>query len=627
MEISKFLIKLACKIFRGVLGLLFLFYPAFSFASLKYNEVNLYTHPQWLKMYYYDQKFFGTESKIQNPEFFAASDLQRARTNPQYETAEFLKLFKSNDPSLCKFPLRTKFVSELLKLPPYSTGHCEEWNKFRARINLGSVSLVFSSYYVNTPASAFGHTLLKLNQKKVPGVPKSDLLDYGLNYAANVDVDNAVVYAFKGLLGQFTGTYTLIPYYYKIREYNDYESRDLWEYELVMTSEQLDNFERHVWELGSAKFRYYYIDENCSYQILNFLDLIYDQDLMTDLKTSVIPIDTVKVFKKYPGLLKPPVLRISQREKAELYRKRLNEKNLSLLKIITENPNQYEALTKVLSTEEKMNLLDAALELNDYLRPQDLMNKDGSISKEKQNLLSLRADIAQISPEITVSDLEKRDPTLSHPSERLGLQLATQKNYGNFLKLGYRHTLHDLLDKSQGQPPHTQIEFLNGEISFYEKTEKLKVNQLTLFQVTNIAPLNPYKNSMSWYGKLGAYETFKSGKNQFDHTLLKGGMMGGGITKEFFSIFGTSGLYLREDSKSEIQLGLKSFFHFDLGFLNQLFELNYTQNFYGSDFKNFDQWSISSETRFHVKNNLSINLKGLLIEKAQLVEAGIYYYY
>lgn len=623
METSKFCIKLT----RGVLGLLFLFYPAFTYSESLYTEANLFLHPKWQKMYYYDKKLFGIESKIQNPEFFAGSDLELARTNPEYETREFLKLYKLEDPSLCKFPLRTKFVAETLNLPPYKIEKCEEWNKFKTRINMGSASLVFSSYYVNTPASAFGHTLLKLNQKKTPGVPKSDLLDYGLNYAANVDVDNAIVYAFKGLLGQFSGTYTLIPYYYKIREYNDYESRDLWEYELSMNPDQLDNFERHVWELGSAKFRYYYIDENCSYQILNFLDLIYDEDLMSDLKTSVIPIDTVKALKKYPGLLKPPVLRISQREKAELYRKRLNDKTLPLLKTITENPDGFTEISEDFSLDEKMNLLDAALELNDYLRPQDLMNKDGSISKEKQKLLSLRANIAQISPEIVASNLEERDPTLSHPSERTGLMIGAQKNYGGYAKLAYRHTLHDLLDKSQGQPPHTQIEFFNGEVSFYEKSEKLKLNNLTLFQVTNIAPLNPYKNSMSWYGKLGAYETFKSGKNQFNHSLLKGGIMGGGFTSGFFSLFGTSGLYLREDHKTELQLGLKSFFHFDLNYLNQLFELNYTQNFYGSNFKNFDQWSLSSETRFHVKNNLSLNLKVMLLEKAQLIETGIYYYY
>lgn len=578
-------------------------------------------------MYYYDKKLFGIESKIQNPEFFTASDFTKARNNPQYETQEFLKLYKNQDPSLCKFPLRTKFIAETLNLPKYPTEKCEEWNKFKSRISLGSVSLVFSSYYVNTPASAFGHTLLKLNQKKTPGVPKSDLLDYGLNYAADVDVDNAVVYAFKGLLGQFSGTYTLIPYYYKIREYNDYESRDLWEYELSMTTDQLDNFERHVWELGSAKFRYYYIDENCSYQILNFLDLIYDQDLMSDLKTSVIPIDTVKALKKYPGILNPPVLRISQREKAEIYRQRLSPDSLAVLKTLTENPDSFSELTSKFSTEEKMKVLDAALELNDYLRPQDLMNKDGSTSKEKQKLLNLRASIPSISEAIKATNLDERDPTLSHPSERLGVFIGAQKNFGGYSKLSYRHTLHDLLDKSQGQPPHTQIEFLNAEISYYQKESKLKLNNLTLFQVTNISPLNPYKNSMSWFGNLGVFETFKRDKLTIAQTHLTGGSMGGGITKGFLSLFGTTGLYMREDHKSELQMGLRTLLHFDLKTYNQLFELKYTQNFIGTELKNFDQWSLSSETRIHIKNKISLNFKASLLEKAQLIESGIYYYY
>jgi hypothetical protein len=41
------------------------------------------------------------------------------------------------------------------------------------------------------------------------------------------DTANPVLYAFKRLTGLVVGTVKLYPYYYKVREYNDHESRDL----------------------------------------------------------------------------------------------------------------------------------------------------------------------------------------------------------------------------------------------------------------------------------------------------------------------------------------------------------------------------------------------------------------
>src|SRR5205085_2119317 len=91
-----------------------------------------------------------------------------------------------------------------------------------------------------------------------------DLLDYGVDYSATADTSNPVLYAFKGIFGFFPGTFHIFPYYYKVREYNDYESRDLWEYDLSLTPQQVTMLVAHLYELGATYFDYYYIDENCS---------------------------------------------------------------------------------------------------------------------------------------------------------------------------------------------------------------------------------------------------------------------------------------------------------------------------------------------------------------------------
>jgi hypothetical protein len=42
----------------------------------------------------------------------------------------------------------------------------------------------------------------------------------------------------KVLTGQYPGEYSIMPYYRKVKEYGDFESRDLWEYELNLTPEE-----------------------------------------------------------------------------------------------------------------------------------------------------------------------------------------------------------------------------------------------------------------------------------------------------------------------------------------------------------------------------------------------------
>src|SRR5690606_26093360 len=119
----------------------------------------------------------------------------------------------------------------------------------------------------------FGHTFLRINRRNSDLAPRQELLDYGVDFSAGVDTDNAVVYALKGLLGFFPGVFRRIPYYYKVREYNDYELRDLWEYELSLTQREVDLVVAHLWELGSTHFDYYYLTENCSYHVLGALEV------------------------------------------------------------------------------------------------------------------------------------------------------------------------------------------------------------------------------------------------------------------------------------------------------------------------------------------------------------------
>ena len=60
----------------------------------------------------------------------------------------------------------------------------------------------------------------------------------------------------------------MLPYFYKLREYNDFESRDLWSYELNLTQKQISFLIDHLWEMKQTLIPYYYLDENSSCFVL-----------------------------------------------------------------------------------------------------------------------------------------------------------------------------------------------------------------------------------------------------------------------------------------------------------------------------------------------------------------------
>jgi hypothetical protein len=116
----------------------------------------------------------------------------------------------------------------------------------------------------------YGHSLLRLTRRTGEG---NRLIDYIVNFAAEEHTKNGLVYAWKGLFGGFAGHFYVMPYYMKIQEYSNIESRDLWEYELALGEMQAERLVAHTWETRSTHFNYYFATENCSYFLLKLLEV------------------------------------------------------------------------------------------------------------------------------------------------------------------------------------------------------------------------------------------------------------------------------------------------------------------------------------------------------------------
>src|SRR3569832_1672071 len=291
------------------------------------RQLHLATARPWLLLgHWRGTTFGGFKSEADGANFFLAVD---GKTDPQAELDAPLDGFFSDlqaydataernvQHPLCQFPARFIFLSKQLaidetQLPAHD---CARYRAFVESVQADSVTRVFSSYYLNNPAAAFGHTFLRLGKKNVL-VPEErrQLLDYGIDYAADPDTTFAPICAVKGIIGAFPGTFRKVPFYYKVRQYNDFESRDLWEYKLSFSADEIDYLVAHVWELGSTFFDYFYLTENSSYHEHDQHKTTTPHKHQHDKKHKpVIPVDAVKALFQNDGFVGHVEFRASSR--------------------------------------------------------------------------------------------------------------------------------------------------------------------------------------------------------------------------------------------------------------------------------------------------------------------------
>lgn len=499
----------------------------------------------WLRLLHYRPRPIGTgfRSQADGDRFFLSPF---GRTSPRRELlADLRGFFQPPIPELpvgeagpprhpiCRFPARLAYLAKRLsidssKLPQQ---RCPRFTKFLQDLNPRSVTVAFSSYYLNNPSSAFGHTFLRFNKASQAVGEKRELLDYAVNFAADVDTTNALIYAFKGLFGLFPGTAKRLPYYYKVREYADTESRDIWEYELSFTPEQLYTLVAHVWEIGSTYFAYFYLDENCSYRINLMLEAANPElDLTSKLGPAVLPADTVKALFDNPGLVRDVGFRPSLRRQFLASVAPLDGEQQDLVEelvVDAEKPFPSDWLPV-----KRVPVLDAALDLVDVRHVKDLVFKTNpEAAAKKQRLLERRASYQVPSRRAPIEVPHDERPDKGHGSMRLALGAGYRNADGDgtfqrgFGQLGFRLALHDLADPVPGYPDLSQIEFLPMALRVWRHkgAVRLSLDEASLVRIVSLTSVNRYDLSISWHVDAGVRSLENEGCQRCFGTGVDGG--------------------------------------------------------------------------------------------------------
>jgi hypothetical protein len=483
---------------------------------------------EWhLLLHYRENLFGGHTSEQDDPGFFMSPN---GKTDPQAELDATLKQFfsdelvgRSKQPAQCAFIARYYWLKEKLafdeaRLSPIRCERFDRWfNEFEAQ----SITLIFPSAFLNNPASMFGHTFLRVDQKGQ--TEQTRILAYTINFAAYAPPGMNWDYAIKGIFGGYSGYFSTIPYYLKVQEYRNIENRDIWEYRLNFTDHQVRRLLMHAWELGNASFDYFFFKENCSYHLLALLDYADPTLHLTDeFLLWTVPADTVRLIASKPGLVSDIAYRPSRSNVIRRKRESLPASERELAHRVTQDLGELTSPDFLqLGLPRQAFLLDLA---SDYLRYRvETTDTPPPEWKERNRaILTARSQLRIPSEEFKVVPFAKQ-PELGHKTSRALVGVGWRNN-DTFEEVSVRAGYHDLLDPEIGYTPDAQIEIASVSLRHYNRADQTRIERATLVNVLSLSPIDSVFHAPSWKVNVGM-QTIKHNECQ----LCSNGFMNVGI--------------------------------------------------------------------------------------------------
>ena len=417
-------------------------------------------------------------SEIDDPSFFL--------TPPGHFSAEtelkatIYQIREHNQTIACRYPARIYWLKK--KLPELFIKEkylCQNLEERIDKEHIRAVTLVFPTAYMNSPASMFGHTFLRLDKN-----PDTPLISEAVNYAAQTDETNGLVYTYRGLTGGYKGFYSVLPYYKKIKEYSAMEQRDMWEYTLNLSNEEIRRLLYHLYELQGVYGDYYFFTKNCSYNLLWLLESAKEDTFLPEqFGYKVIPVDTIRLLHE-KNLITKTFFRPSKKREMQLLVSRIEDRSLAKKFV-----KSYKLkLLENLNQQQKAKMVGVAVMLLKQRRSQKKINKKDYV-KTLMKLLRYRSKLPE-KEKLTVR--KPSDPLLGHRSARIAVWVSDHQKYTFVVK----PAMHDLYDISQGYLRGAYIDF------FKLSAERSRFQRFDFVSVTSLPAWDYFFRPVSWSVKI-----------------------------------------------------------------------------------------------------------------------------
>jgi len=475
----------------------------------------------WDILLFYKPAAGGRKSLVDDPKFFLAPGGKRDPGAELSATLDAMFDDSLSPPARCRFPARYEWLKETLPIDParLPAPECSELDNTLRAINPKSASLIFASGHMNAPASMFGHTFLRLDSAY-----ESPLLSYAVNYAATINPrDSGIAYAFKGIFGFYPGYYSVLPYYAKVREYAAMDQRDLWEYRTNLTETEVRRMTLHILEMQDIHADYYFLDENCSYDLLFLLEAARPSVTLTDRHKGffVAPIDTLRSVLA-EGLIDNAVFRPSTARTIRHKASEAGEAEVDIAKSLASGEaSPSDVMEGPLPDTGKVRVLDLASDFTQYLYLKKEIPKD-AYQGRYLGILKARSTVAGPPPESRPLAVPA-PPESGHLVSRASLAGGARDGH-SFLEIAYRPAYHSLEDPAKGFNDGSQIVFAEAAVRWYPGDEKVRLQRLDLIDIVSLAPRDALFRPVSWKVQTGfATRDFTGGVESLVYALNPGG--------------------------------------------------------------------------------------------------------
>lgn len=480
----------------------------------------------WWRLIHYKRRLQGVRSQVDDANFFLHPQGNKS------PAAELLATFKELDRALrhnlsekedvrCRFPARTAWLNTKLdqQIPERQCDALEDW---LGRIDAGSLSLIFPAAYMNNASSMFGHSLLRIDARDKQRNP--NLVAWAVNFAALVDEgDGALAYAIKGMIGQYPGYFSLMPYYEKVNEYSYLESRDIWEYPIKLSETGLQRVLLHMWELNQIRFDYWFFDENCSYQLLALLSVAEDHlDLTRGFDIKALPVDTVRALSQAGLLEDQGHFRPSFATRLQSMSEQVTPEELEYARtLVFDQPDP--AAFYLPESVRAERVYELAFQWLNFRFQHQKLPRDQS-APQLHRLLVARSRVQSrsgfIQPEIpTVS------PHQGHDTAQWSIGLGQHESQ-SFMQLAAKPSYHGRFDAVEGYLPNAEINLFELTLRYYEEKQKLEPWHLKLVEVGNYLPSSPIFRMSAWRVQVEAGRVNPLAKTKDDWRARTGGGYG-----------------------------------------------------------------------------------------------------
>jgi hypothetical protein len=461
--------------------------------------------PRWLALLHYERHVLPPRhaSVVRTPAFFL--DPAGAR-DPESELEATLRGLSDpaarsgrGEPVACSFPARAAFLAETLGAAP-ARASCPELEAWRARLRPQALTLVFPEAFMDSPASMFGHTLLRLDASA--GDESANLLGYAIDFTADTGGEAGPVYLMKGVSGRYPARFGLNPFWEKLKQYADWQNRDLWEYRLDLTPAEIERVLLHLWELRDVEFPYWFFDENCSYHLVRLLESARPGlGRAHGFPLSVIPVDTVRDVIARAGVVGEARFRPSPATVLRHAVRTLPEHEVEIFLALADGELEPEnPRVTALAPERRAVVLGLAY---DALRYRFL---DEEVPREDARRRAHRLLVARSQLGLPELALEPLRPEL-RPDQGHGTAMAAVaggvEDGEPFVELRSRPALHDRLDPGGGHSPDSTIRVLDLAVRVYPALGRVRFHELVALELRSEAPVDRFFQPLSWHASTG----------------------------------------------------------------------------------------------------------------------------